>query len=149
MSTGSLMNTHDLKALLDRIDRLRPDAKAAWGRLDAARMLCHLGDQLRVALGEIRAAPQHSWLSRTLGRFVVVHTGFQPPRGKVQTAPEMLSSKPAGWQADLDACKQLAWRERLNKVIIRTGMQTFHFIIHFCPRGKQDDRNVAGAFIIF
>ena len=110
MSTGSLMNTHDLKALLDRIDRLRPDAKAAWGRLDAARMLCHLGDQLRVALGEIRAAPQHSWLSRTLGRFVVVHTGFQPPRGKVQTAPEMLSSKPAGWQADLDACKQLAAR---------------------------------------
>jgi hypothetical protein len=110
VATGSLMKTDDLEVLLERLDRLRPDARPAWGTLDAPRMLCHLGDQMRVALGELPAAPRHSWLTRTLLRFLVVHTGFQPPRGKVQTAPEMLASRPARWEADLDACRQLAAR---------------------------------------
>jgi len=110
LSIGSLTKTDDLKSLLVRLERLRPDAKPAWGTLDAPRMLCHLGDQLRVALGELPAVPQHTWLMRTLVKRIVVHTGFKPPPGKVKTAPEMLSSKPASWQADLDACKQLAAR---------------------------------------
>lgn len=110
MPAGSLMNADDKKVLLERLDRLRPDAKPAWGTLDAPRMLCHLGDSLRIALGEIRAAPRHSWFSRTVGKLVVVHTGLQPPHGKIQTAPEMLATKPSGWQADLDACKKLLAR---------------------------------------
>jgi hypothetical protein len=110
LSTGSLMKTDDLKLLLERLERLRPDAKPAWGTLDAPRMLCHLGDSMRVALGELPTVPRHSWLTRTLGKLVVVHTGFSPPPGKVQTAPEMLTSKPASWEADLDACRQLAAR---------------------------------------
>jgi hypothetical protein len=110
LSTGSLMKADDLKLLLERLERLRPDAKPAWGTLDAPRMLCHLGDSMRVALSEIPATPRHSWFSRTLGRLVVVHTGLEAPPGKVKTAPEMLTSSPATWQADLDACKQLAAR---------------------------------------
>jgi hypothetical protein len=114
LSSGSLMKADDLKSLLDRLERLRADAKPAWGRMDAPRMLCHLADSMRVALGELPAVPHHSWLSRTLGKFVVVHTGFEAPPGKVQTAPEMLTSSPAIWQADLDACKQLAARVGLG-----------------------------------
>jgi hypothetical protein len=45
-----------------------------------------------------------------VGKFVVVHTGFEAPKGKVPTAPEMLTSSPASWQTDLEACKQLAVR---------------------------------------
>jgi len=110
VSSGSLIKADDRELLLGRLARLRPDTKPAWGTLDAPRLLCHLGDSMRVALGELPAVPRHSWLTRTLGRLVVVHTGFEPPRGKVQTAPEMLTSKPASWQADLDACRQLAAR---------------------------------------
>ena len=73
-------------------------------------MLCHLGDSMRVALGEIPAVARHSWLMRNVVKLVVIHSGFKPPRGKVQTAPEMLTSKPASWEADLDACRQLAAR---------------------------------------
>lgn len=108
MNNRSLMNADDLGPLLERLARVRPDANAEWGTLDAPRMLCHLGDALRLALGEIPCVPRHSWLSRTLGRFVVVHTGFQAPRGKVKTAPEMLTSVPKDWQKDLEACRQLA-----------------------------------------
>lgn len=104
------MNADDLESLLARLDRVRPDAKAEWGTLDAPRMLCHLGDGLRLALGEIPSKPHHSRLSRTLGRFLVVHTGFQAPRGKVKTAPEMLTSMPADWESDVEALRRLAIR---------------------------------------
>jgi hypothetical protein len=41
---------------------------------------------------------------------IVVNTGVKPPRGKIQTAPEMLSSRPGSWDADLSACVELADR---------------------------------------
>lgn len=110
MSTKTLMNPGDLSALLARLDRLRPDSKPAWGSLDAQRMLCHLADAMRVALGDLAAVPRHTALGRTLGRFFVVHTGFQPPPGKVKTAPEMLTSKPGAWNDDFDTCRELAAR---------------------------------------
>jgi hypothetical protein len=73
-------------------------------------MLCHVADQMRVALGDVPAEPVHSFLSRTLVKFIVVNTGFKPPRGKIQTAPEMLLSQPESWDTDLAACLELAER---------------------------------------
>jgi hypothetical protein len=106
----TLLNSEDRSALIDRLRRVRPDAKPAWGTLNAPRMLCHLADQLRVALGDLPSKPVHNFVTRTLVRFLVVHTGLKPPRGKIQTAPEMLSSKPTTWDADLSACVQLVER---------------------------------------
>lgn len=65
---------------------------------------------MRVALGEVAAKPVHTLASRTLLRFAVVHTGLPVPRGKIQTAPEMLISRPAAWDADLAACVALVER---------------------------------------
>jgi hypothetical protein len=73
-------------------------------------MLCHVADQMRVALGDVPAKPVHSFLSRTLVKFMVVNTGVKPPRGKIQTAPEMLTSQPKSWDTDLAACLELAER---------------------------------------
>jgi hypothetical protein len=106
----TLLNDEDRSLLIQRLDRVRPDAKPAWGTLTAPRMLCHVADQLRVALGDLPAKPVHNFITRTLVRFLVVHTGFKPPRGKIQTAPEMLMSKPTTWAADLSGCVELAER---------------------------------------
>jgi hypothetical protein len=73
-------------------------------------MLCHAADQMRVALGDLPSKPVHSFLSRTLVKFLVVNTGLQPPRGKIRTAPEMLTSQPKSWGDDLAACVELAER---------------------------------------
>src|SRR5690242_15655105 len=97
MPTGTLLNDADRRQLLRRLQRVRPDATPAWGTLTAPRMLCHLADQLRVALGDAPSKPVHTLVTRTLLKHLVVNTGFQPPRGKVQTAPEMLASQPAAW----------------------------------------------------
>jgi hypothetical protein len=73
-------------------------------------MVCHLADQLRVALGDVASKPVHTFLSRTLLRLLVVNTGIKPPRGKIITAPEMLLTQPTTWEADLSACVDLAER---------------------------------------
>jgi hypothetical protein len=44
---------------------------------------------------------------------IVVDTGLKPPRGKIETAPEMLSTRPGSWDADLDAC--IALMDRVAK----------------------------------
>lgn len=110
MAPGTLMNDEDRSALLARLKRVPPDAKPAWGRLDAPRMVCHVADQMRVALGDLPTKPVHTFASRTFLKFLVISTGFEAPRGKVQTAPEMLTSRPASWEGDLSACLELAER---------------------------------------
>jgi hypothetical protein len=110
VAVGTFLNHQDRSLILQRLQRVRPDAKPAWGSLDAPRMLCHVADQMRVALGDIPAQAVHSFASRTFLKFLVIRTGFQPPRGKIQTAPEMLTSQPTSWDADLSACLALAER---------------------------------------
>jgi len=110
VSIGTLMNASDRVVILERLRRVRPETRASWGSLDAPRMLCHVADQMRVALGDVPTKPTHSFLSRTLVKTIVVNTGLKPPRGKVQTAPEMLISRPSSWEADLSACVELVDR---------------------------------------
>jgi hypothetical protein len=110
MPVGTLLNDEQRALLILRLQRLRPDVEPAWGTLNAPRMLCHAADQMRVALGDLAAKPVHTFASRTLLKFLVVNTGFRPPRGKIQTAPEMLLSRPATWEADRSACVELVQR---------------------------------------
>jgi hypothetical protein len=106
----TLLNRGDRSLILERLQRVAPDARPAWGRLDAPRMLCHVADQMRAALSDIPTAPVHTLVTRTLLKFLVVNTGIKPPRGKIMTAPEMLVSQPTSWDADLAACIDLAER---------------------------------------
>jgi hypothetical protein len=106
----TLLDDEDRSLILRRLQRVRPDATPSWGSLTAPRMLCHVADQMRVALGDIATRPVHTFASRTLLKFLVVGTGLRPPRGKIQTAPEMLTSRPTSWGTDLAACVELAER---------------------------------------
>lgn len=110
MSLPTLLNANDRSQLIERLRRVRADEKPAWGKLDAPRMICHLKDQLRVALGDAPTNPVHHLLSRTVLKFLVVETGFKPPRGKIETAPEMLQSTPSSWSSDVSAVVDLIER---------------------------------------
>jgi hypothetical protein len=110
VAAGTLLDAAQRSQLMQRLRRLQPDTKPAWGTLDAPHMLCHVADQLRVALGDLPSKPVHTFVSRTLVKSLVVNTGFPPPRGKIKTAPEMLASRPGVWEADLSACVELAER---------------------------------------
>ncbi|HVH54796.1 MAG TPA: DUF1569 domain-containing protein [Vicinamibacterales bacterium] len=92
--------------LVERLNRLTPDAKAQWGKMTAARMLCHLSDSLRVASGEIPAKFHRGPLANPIVRWLMAYV-VPFPRGKAETAPEMLVTKPADWYADLSTAREL------------------------------------------
>jgi hypothetical protein len=109
----TLLDRDDREGIARRLRAVRPDAAAAWGRLTAPLMLCHLADQMRVAVGDVPAKPTHTFLMRTLVKSLVVNTAMKPPRGRAMTAPEMLASKPTTWEADIAAIIDLM--ERVGK----------------------------------
>ena len=110
-------------AIHARIDRLSPDDVGQWGTMTARRMVCHIADQLRVALGDIEAragrlrlrfgdrevkvSPGLLWFH--LGRRVLVHW-LAWPKSRVGAPPEMLTTAPGEWREDVAALHALVDR---------------------------------------
>jgi hypothetical protein len=97
----TLFDPSDRAALLARFDRLTPDSRPAWGKMNVGQMVCHVSDALRAALGDLPCAPKKSLLSNPVMRWLVIHH-LPWPRG-VPTSPELLSTPPA---AELESDKQ-------------------------------------------
>ena len=84
-----------------RVGRLTPDRKGEWGRMSASQMVCHLGESLKMALGELPVAPKSSPLRYPpLKQFIVYLAPF--PKN-VPTAPELLARTPSDWTGDVTA----------------------------------------------
>ena len=47
----SIFDTESYKEVLDRIQMLKPETEALWGKMNVAQMLCHCQNPLLVALG--------------------------------------------------------------------------------------------------
>lgn len=84
----NILHVHDCGRILTRIDALNDTDPAQWGTMTASQMICHLADQIRVALGSIAVADQSTFLTRTVTKRLVL-LGMPIPRGKVQTFPEI------------------------------------------------------------
>ena len=73
-------------------------------------MVCHIADQLRVGLGDLPVHRVDTLPRRTLLKWLVVYSPLRPPPGKIQTAPEMLTTSPTSWDADLAQVETLVGR---------------------------------------
>jgi hypothetical protein len=78
--------------------------------MTAHGMVCHLSDQMRVALNDVVCKRHDNLLSRTLARWLVIHPPLPTPRGRIQTAPEMQQTAPADWASDVASCEELLGR---------------------------------------
>jgi hypothetical protein len=101
----TIFNTVDRDALLERLDRLTPDAKAQWGHMTAPRVICHLADSLRVSVGEMPAKFKNGPLANPAARWLLAYV-IPFPKGKAQTAPEMLTTQPSDWEHDLATVRE-------------------------------------------
>jgi hypothetical protein len=106
----TLLDTSDREALVQRLRRLQPTSRPAWGKFTADKMVCHLADALRVGLGDMTAKPVDNLATRTLVKWIVVHSSISPPKGKIETAPEFLSTVPKTWAEDVAAVEKLIAR---------------------------------------
>ncbi|HEU0054740.1 MAG TPA: DUF1569 domain-containing protein [Longimicrobium sp.] len=84
-----------------RFRGIPPDRRPHWGQMDAPRMLCHVSDALRVAVGDLPAkSKQKRMFTNPVMRYLAIYV-LPWPKG-TPTAPEMLSTVPASWDADMD-----------------------------------------------
>jgi hypothetical protein len=74
--------------LIARLRRLQPDSTRAWGTMTPHEMLCHLADSFLAMLGERPASAVDTWLSRSVVRWIALHTSLPWPKG-VDTRPEV------------------------------------------------------------
>ena len=92
--------------ILSRVARLTPESKPTWGRMNVGQMVAHCADQLRMTLGELSAAPKPTGALRRFPLKQLVVYVLPWPKG-VPTAPELFSTPPAQWEADLQELRTL------------------------------------------
>ena len=83
-----------------RIRDLRPEAHRRWGRMTAPQMVCHLSDQLRIALGQLPTRPVTGPLRYTPMKQLVIDV-MPWPKGRIQGPPEAFTSSPVQWEQDI------------------------------------------------
>lgn len=89
-----------LQRIDQRLAQLRPDLTGRWGKMTPPEMVCHLTDSLEVATGAAPARAKNTFMANPLVRGLIIHV-IPWPKGKAQTVPEMLKTKPASWDADV------------------------------------------------
>jgi hypothetical protein len=105
----SIFNPMDLSQLSERLRALSPDRPARWGRMNDRQMLCHIADQIRVALGDLAAQSRPSPFHNPVLRFLAVHL-LPWPKGRIPTVPEMQSTRPGAWEDDVAQAEVLLRR---------------------------------------
>jgi len=122
----NILNPEVKKEIFDRLKNISEKSQKQWGKMTVNQMVCHLRDQVRLALGEINVPVQKVFL-KPLFKFIVL-LGPPTPKGKVPTFPEIdqslgNGSKPTNLQKDISLLK-----EKINEFIGKD--ESFHFAEH-------------------
>jgi hypothetical protein len=97
--------------LLARFENLRPETAPGWGRMSAPQMVNHLGDQMRLTLGD---TPLRIRKARGLWRYpglkqVALYV-LPWPKDRIRGPREAFVTQPTDWQSDLAALEALVAR---------------------------------------
>jgi len=88
-----------------RIGNLSPKSERQWGTMSPQKMICHLGDQVRLALGELDARPMPGPMRFAPMRWLAINVipwphGFKGP-------PETFTTNAREWERDIVALDAL------------------------------------------
>jgi hypothetical protein len=104
----TVFNLDDRLDLARRLEGLAPGAAPRWGRMDCPRMLAHLTDGVRMALGELPVQPKGGPLRlRPIRHALIYWLPF--PKG-APTAPELLARRATDCQEEMGQLKHLLER---------------------------------------
>jgi hypothetical protein len=99
---NSIVNEQKRDEVVARINRLQPDAKAEWGRMNCGQMICHLTDPFRHALGEREWSDQSNVFKRTFLKWLVLHVLSMPKNVPTpqEVDQEKNGTKPGDFETD-------------------------------------------------
>lgn len=91
-------------SIRQRIEQLTPDSPRQWGKMTPHQLICHLSDGYRMSNGLREPRRVDNLISRSLIRWVAIHSRMQWPKGRVQTVPEadqlVSGTKPVEFEQD-------------------------------------------------
>jgi hypothetical protein len=87
------------RSIQERLTRLTVDHQPKWGRLTAPKMVAHLTQSFKSAIGELAVAPRNLPVRHSPLKELIIY--WLPFPKNVPTAPEMLAREPGDWQADV------------------------------------------------
>ena len=95
----SIWHDDDRRAINDRVGALAWDRRAEWGQFTAPKMVCHLADCLKMAMGDLKVAPKRLPIRYPpLKQLIIYVAPF--PKG-APTAPELIAREPREWVNDV------------------------------------------------
>ncbi|MCM3712483.1 DUF1569 domain-containing protein [Alkalihalobacillus oceani] len=101
----NLFNQLDAEDILIRIDHVSADAKAQWGKMDAAQMLAHCSAFQDIAMGN--SFPSRGWLGRLVGRFAKpLFYNDKPLPKNMSTIPDILITEPKEFEPEKEKLKR-------------------------------------------
>ena len=106
---GTLFDPRDRQAILSRASRLAPESPRRWGKLTVGRAVVHMADQLRMALGEIKASSPYGPLRFALPRYLSIHV-IPWPKGRIKGPGDAFKTAPTELAADVEQLKALIER---------------------------------------
>ena len=106
-------NPADRQNLMERLRNLSLDSMGSWGKMSVNQMICHLSDQIRMAIGEVPAEPFGNLFHHTAFKWLVFYVLIPWPKG-AKTVSEMDSeskgTRPTDFKKDRDALFELIQR---------------------------------------
>src|SRR5512141_625162 len=101
----TLWNEDSRRELTSRLERLSPQSKAIWGKMNVSQMLAHLNNSLLMTKGELNVKSRHLPIRYPpLKQFIIYWLPF--PRS-TPTAPELISREPKNWGNERDNLRKL------------------------------------------
>lgn len=97
--------------LQQRLARLEPDRVPLWGKLTAPKMVVHLVDSFRMALGELPVGSKKVFIRFPVIKQLIIY--YLPWPKSTPTAPELLARAPAAWNGEIVTLSALM--ERLGE----------------------------------
>jgi hypothetical protein len=95
----SIWQDKSRQELNERLRALVWNNPAQWGKFTAPKMVCHLADSLRMAIGELAVEPKRLPIRYPpLKQLIIYVAPF--PKG-ARTAPELLTREPREWSSDV------------------------------------------------
>jgi hypothetical protein len=85
---NSLNDAGAVDLLVARLGKLHDKRPRAWGKMTPHEMLCHLNDCFTGVMGERPLTSADTWASRTIVKYLALHTSVTWPKGK-STRPEL------------------------------------------------------------
>jgi hypothetical protein len=105
----SMWDTDAQREVHDRLTTLSADRRARWGKMSTQQMVCHLGESLRMALGELKVAPKNLPIRYPPLKQLIIYLAPFPKNAP--TAPElMIAATPNAWTRDVGDLQTLVDR---------------------------------------